>query len=132
MTEQPPYTTYPSVNVLGTPLHACSFDPKTGFYRDGCCNTGPDDLGVHTVCVQVTAQFLHFSRTMGNDLTTPAPQYGFRGLRPGDRWCLCAARWREALEAGVAPPVVLEATHRQTLEVVELDDLLRHAVSQAV
>ena len=122
----------PSVNVLGLPLHACSLNPRTGFYRDGCCNTGPDDHGSHTICVQMSAEFLMFSRAMGNDLSTPAPQYGFKGLRPGDRWCLCASRWKEALDADMAPPVVLQATHQRALEIVELDDLLRHAVATAV
>jgi uncharacterized protein (DUF2237 family) len=127
-----PYEVLPSVNVLGTPLQACSLNPRTGFFRDGCCNTGPDDRGSHTVCVQVTIHFLLFSRAVGNDLSTPAPQYGFQGLRPGDRWCLCASRWKEALEADVAPPVVLEATHERALEIIELEDLLRHAVVVAV
>jgi len=115
-------------NVLGSALVPCSLDPLTGFFRDGCCNTGADDLGVHTVCVQVTAEFLAFSKEMGNDLSTPQPMYGFVGLRPGDCWCLCAARWAEALEAGAAPSVVLEATHASTLEWVSLDDLRQHAV----
>ena len=119
----------PSVNVLGGPLHACSLNPKTGFYRDGCCNTGPDDRGRHTVCIQCTAEFLMFSRHVGNDLIQAAPQYGFPGLKPGDRWCLCADRWREALEAGVAPPVVLQATHASVLQTVTLDQLLEHAVA---
>jgi uncharacterized protein (DUF2237 family) len=115
-------------NVLGEPLQACSGSPMTGFYRDGCCNTGPDDLGVHTVCVQATQEFLEFSRARGNDLTTPAPEYGFPGLKPGDRWCLCAARWKEALDAGVAPPLVLTATHEATLEYVSLAELKKHAI----
>jgi uncharacterized protein (DUF2237 family) len=112
-------------NVLGGQLEPCSTDPMTGFYRDGCCNTGVDDLGVHTVCARVTAAFLEFSRSRGNDLSTPGP--GFPGLRPGDRWCLCAPRWQEALEEGMAPEVVLEATHAATLEWVSLEDLRRHA-----
>ena len=112
-------------NVLGGDLEPCSNDPVTGFYRDGCCNTGVDDLGVHTVCARVTAEFLEFSRSRGNDLSTPGP--GFPGLRPGDRWCLCASRWQEALEEGMAPEVVLEATHAATLEWVRLGDLRRHA-----
>jgi len=112
-------------NVLGGELVPCGTDPLTGFYRDGCCNTGPEDLGVHTVCAEVTAAFLEFSKSRGNDLSTPQP--GFPGLRPGDRWCLCATRWQEALEAGVAPGVVLEATHAATLEWVALEDLRRHA-----
>ncbi len=115
-------------NVLGTDLQPCSFDPLTGFYRDGCCNTGAGDVGVHTVCVQVTADFLEFSRQRGNDLSTPHPVHGFPGLQPGDRWCLCAPRWQEALEAGLAPPVVLEATHIGSLEWVTMDDLRAHAV----
>lgn len=115
-------------NVLGEPLQDCSVSPMTGFYRDGCCNTGPDDLGVHSVCVQMTQAFLEFSRASGNDLTTPLPEFGFPGLRPGDRWCLCAARWKEALEAGAAPRVVLTATHEATLEFVSLEDLKKHAI----
>lgn len=116
-------------NVLGGELQPCSTDPLTGFYRDGCCNTGADDAGVHTVCTRVTADFLAFSTERGNDLTTPQPAYGFPGLRPGDRWCLCASRWQEALEAGAAPVVVLEATHAATLEWVSLEDLRRHAAT---
>jgi uncharacterized protein (DUF2237 family) len=118
-------------NVLGGPLAVCSADPLTGFYRTGCCDTGPDDVGVHVVCAQVTAEFLAFSRSRGNDLITPRPEYGFPGLRPGDRWCLCATRWREALEAGVAPPVVLAATHEAALDIVRREDLLRHALDVA-
>lgn len=116
-------------NVLGGALQSCSTDPMTGFFRDGCCRTGPDDLGSHTVCTRVTDAFLEFSRERGNDLTTPLPEYGFPGLKPGDRWCLCAARWREALEAGCAPAVVLEATHERALEVCRLEDLRAHAVA---
>jgi len=115
-------------NVLGTELKMCSTDPMTGFYRDGCCNTGADDLGLHTVCVQVTADFLRFSQSVGNDLSTPMPQYRFPGLVPGDRWCLCAARWKEAHDAGCAPAVVLEATHMSTLEFASLDELKVHAI----
>ena len=115
-------------NVLGEPLQGCSESPVTGFYRDGCCNTGSDDLGVHTVCVQVTQEFLEFSRARGNDLTTTAPEYGFPGLKPGDRWCLCAARWKEALDAGSAPPLVLTATHEATLEYVSLAELKKYAI----
>ena len=115
-------------NVLGTELQTCSTDPLTGFYRDGCCRTGADDLGLHTVCVQATAEFLEFSREVGNDLSTPNPSYMFPGVQPGDRWCLCAARWKQALEAGLAPPVVLEATHISTLEFVDLEDLQAHAI----
>jgi uncharacterized protein len=115
-------------NVLGRELEPCGTDPLTGFYRDGCCNTGADDLGVHTVCARVTSEFLEFSRSRGNDLSTPRP--GFSGLQPGDRWCLCASRWQEALEEGMAPEVVLEATHSATLEWVSLDDLRRHAADR--
>jgi uncharacterized protein (DUF2237 family) len=114
-------------NVLGTELESCSYEPLTGFYRDGCCNTGAEDAGAHVVCARVTAEFLEFSRQAGNDLSTP--QFGFAGLQPGDRWCLCAARWQEALEAGMAPDVVLEATHMRALEWVNLEDLRRHAVA---
>lgn len=114
-------------NVLGTPLLACSFSPLTGFFRDGCCNTGADDVANHTVCARVTAEFLGFSRDAGNDLSTPRPEFRFPGLKPGDRWCVCAARWLEAYEAGCAPPVVLEATHERALEVVTLGALRRHA-----
>jgi len=117
----------PSVNVLGGVLEPCSTQPVTGFYRDGCCNTGAEDIGLHTVCVVLTAEFLVFSRSRGNDLSTPMPQYGFPGLKPGDRWCLCASRWKEAFDADVAPQVVLEATHAVTLHVVPLADLKRHA-----
>jgi len=116
------------LNVLGVPLTACSEEPLTGFYRDGCCNTGPEDLGSHTVCTRVTADFLEFSRARGNDLSTPRPEFGFPGLRPGDQWCLCAARWQEALDAGAAPLVVLQATHAASLRIVKLADLKRHAV----
>jgi uncharacterized protein (DUF2237 family) len=118
-------------NVFGEPLEDCSHDPLTGFFRDGCCNTGRDDHGVHTVCTRVTAEFLAFSRARGNDLSTPVPAFGFPGLEPGDQWCLCAARWREAHEAGVAPPVRLAATHERTLEVVALADLKRRALDVA-
>jgi len=112
-------------NVLGGELILCCRDPITGFYRDGTCRTGSDDLGVHTVCARVTAEFLAFSKARGNDLSTPRP--GFPGLKPGDRWCLCAARWQEAFEAGMAPKVVLEATHEATLDHVNLEDLEAHA-----
>jgi uncharacterized protein (DUF2237 family) len=115
-------------NVLNTPLQTCSVDPMTGFYRTGCCDTGAGDAGVHVVCAEMTAEFLAFSASRGNDLSTPFPQLGFPGLQPGDRWCLCAERWQEALEAGVAPPVFLEATHMSALEFVSLDDLKAHAV----
>ncbi len=115
-------------NVLGERLQSCGEAPVTGFYRDGCCNTGADDFGRHTVCALMTAEFLEFSRSRGNDLSTPMPELGFPGLKPGDRWCLCAARWKEALDAGMAPRVVLTATHEATLELVALDDLKRHAI----
>ncbi len=115
-------------NVLGGELEPCSRSPMTGFYRNGCCDTGAGDLGVHVVCAEMTDAFLVFSRSRGNDLTTPEPAMGFPGLAPGDRWCLCASRWREALDAGVAPPVILEATHMAALEHVDLDDLKRHAI----
>jgi uncharacterized protein (DUF2237 family) len=114
-------------NVLGGDLEPCGFDPVTGFYRDGCCNTGSEDVGLHVVCAQVTAEFLAFSKQQGNDLSTPQPEVGFPGLRPGDRWCLCAPRWAEAFTEGVAPPVVLEATHMATLEWIELDTLRQFA-----
>jgi uncharacterized protein (DUF2237 family) len=114
-------------NVLGGPLAECGSKPLTGFYRDGCCNTGRDDHGVHSVCALMTREFLEFSRGRGNDLSTPMPDFGFPGLKDGDRWCLCAARWREALQAGCAPRVVLAATHERTLDFVSLDDLKKHA-----
>ena len=119
-----------ATNVLGGPLASCCTSPRTGFYRTGRCDTGPGDLGVHVVCARVTAEFLAFSRAHGNDLTTPVPEFGFPGLKPGDRWCLCASRWKEALEAGVAPPVVLAATHISALEFIDRDDLLRHALDR--
>ncbi|PWG64961.1 DUF2237 family protein [Sediminicurvatus halobius] len=115
-------------NVLGTALEPCCHDPLTGFYRDGYCRVGPDDLGVHAICAEVTAEFLAFSAGRGNDLATPRPEFGFAGLAPGDRWCLCAARWQEALEGGCAPRVRLLATHEAALEVVALADLKRHAL----
>ena len=115
-------------NVLGGPLLLCSAAPVTGFFRDGCCNTGPNDVGSHTVCAVMTEAFLAFSAKSGNDLSTPMPEYGFPGLRPGDRWCLCAPRWQEALEAGHAPQVVLQATHEGALDYAKLSDLRRHAV----
>ena len=115
-------------NVLGTPLEICCTDPMTGFYRNGRCETGRDDHGLHTVCAEMTEPFLVFSASRGNDLSTPQPGLRFPGLRPGDRWCLCVTRWREALEEGVAPPVHLEATHISALEFVDLEDLRRHAV----
>ena len=118
----------PSRNVLGGELDACSISPMTGFFRNGCCDTGPGDVGSHTVCVVATAEFLEFSRAVGNDLSTPVPAFGFAGLKPGDRWCLCAPRWQEALDADRAPRVVLRATHEGALEYCTLEDLKRHAI----
>jgi len=115
-------------NVFGDTLATCCTSPMTGFYRDGCCNTGPGDMGLHVVCAQLTREFLEYSRDRGNDLMTPVPAFGFPGLKPGDRWCLCAARWKEALDAGVAPPVVLTATHEAALEVLSLAELKAHAL----
>lgn len=115
-------------NVLGGELQACCFAPRTGFYRDGFCHTGPQDYGSHTVCVEVTAEFLAFSKARGNDLSTPHPEYGFPGLQPGDRWCLCAARWQEAWEAGQAPRVLLGACHERALDAVSLAALKAHAL----
>ena len=115
-------------NVLGEDLAPCSHDPLTGFYRDGSCRTGPGDTGLHCVCAEVTAEFLEFSKARGNDLSTPRPEYQFPGLKPGDRWCLCILRWKEALEAGVAPKVHLAGTHISTLEFVDRADLEAHAI----
>ena len=115
------------MNIVGGELLPCSTEPLTGFFRDGCCSTGPEDLGSHTVCAVMTEEFLVFSRAAGNDLSTPRPEWGFAGLRPGDRWCVCAGRWQEAVDAGVAPPVVLEATHALALEFSSLDDLRANA-----
>ena len=115
-------------NVLGGELKPCSMAPLTGFYRDGCCNTGPGDDGLHVICAELTAEFLEFSASRGNDLMSPNPMFGFPGLSPGDRWCLCALRWKEALEAGVAPPVMLQSTHISSLEFVDLADLQAHAI----
>lgn len=115
-------------NVLGGPLAPCSTSPRTGFYRDGCCNTGAEDVGMHVVCARMTREFLDFERAQGNDLVSPMPEADFPGLKPGDRWCVCAARWRVAFEAGVAPPVVLQATHEEALAVVSLAHLRRHAL----
>ena len=121
----------PARNVLGGPLVACSVrPPTTGFYRDGCCNTGPEDGGSHTICAAMTAEFLAFSANAGNDLSTPRPEYGFPGLQPGDRWCLCAPRWQEALEANAAPKVVLAATHEGALRFCRLADLEAHALER--
>ena len=117
----------PSVNVFDEPLEPCSGKPLTGFYRDGCCNTGADDTGSHTVCIVATRQFLEFSRFRGNDLSTPVPEYNFPGVKPGDRWCLCAARWLEAYAAGMAPKVCLRCTHKRALEVVPIELLRQFA-----
>jgi len=115
-------------NVLGEELVPCSLDPVTGFFRNGCCETGPHDVGMHTVCAVMTADFLAYSRSVGNDLSTPRPDLGFPGLQPGDRWCLCAPRWKEALDAGAAPQLVLESTHEETLAIVPLGVLKDYAV----
>ena len=115
-------------NVLNGPLKTCGTDPMTGFYRTGCCDTGGGDAGIHVVCAEMTAEFLAFSAERGTYMSTPAPHFGFPGVRPGDRWCLCAERWKEAYEAGVAPPVVLDATHMSALEFVSLEELQEHAV----
>lgn len=117
-------------NVLGKPLKTCCTSPMTGFYRTGKCETGGSDEGIHVVCAQMTSEFLAFSRSRGNDLSTPVPEYGFPGLKPGNRWCLCAARWKEAMRAGIAPPVLLEATHISALEFVSLEELEAHAVDR--
>ena len=114
-------------NVLGAELVPCSLDPVTGFFRNGCCETGPHDVGMHTVCAVMTAEFLAFSKAAGNDLSTPRPDLGFPGLQPGDRWCLCAPRWKEALDANAAPQVVLESTHEETLAIVPLGVLKDYA-----
>lgn len=116
-----------ALNVLGEPLQSCSFDPLTGYFRDGCCNTDDQDHGTHVVCARMTAEFLTFSAERGNDLITARPEWRFPGLKPGDRWCLCATRWKEALQVGVAPPVVLAATHSKVLEFVTLEDLKANA-----
>lgn len=121
-----------ALNVFGLPLEPCSFSPMTGYFRDGCCRSDPTDRGLHLVCVVLTADFLAFSRDRGNDLSTPMPEYDFPGLKPGDRWCLCATRWLEALQAGMAPDVVLESTHLNTLGVVTLDQLRLYAVESRV
>ena len=116
-------------NVLGGELEPCSTDPITGFFRNGCCETGPHDVCMHTVCAVITAEFLAYSRSVGNDLSTPRPDLAFPGLRPGDRWCLCAPRWKEALDAGAAPRVILESTHEETLAIVPLGVLKDHAAA---
>ena len=118
----------PPKNVLGEDLQHCCQDPMTGFYRDGFCKTGLEDTGRHVICAEMTDDFLRYTFTRGNDLMTPRPEYHFPGLRAGDRWCLCALRWREALEAGKAPPVILEATHQRALEYVSMEDLKAHAI----
>lgn len=115
-------------NVLGRPLQDCSHDPLTGYFRDGSCSCGPADQGVHAVCVRMSAEFLQFSTSVGNDLATPHPEWGFPGLKPGDKWCLCAGRWQQALEANAAPQVFLASTSEEALTVVRLEDLKRHAV----
>lgn len=117
-------------NVIGTDLETCNTDPMTGFFRDGCCNTGAADTGLHVICAVMTAEFLDFSKSRGNDLSTPNPLFRFAGLQPGDRWCLCAARWKEAYDAGQAPPVVLGATHVSALEFASLEELQEHAAGQ--
>ena len=117
----------PKKNVLGGPLAICSTEPLTGYFRDGCCNTDVTDGGTHTVCAIMTTDFLSFSKAQGNDLSTPRPEFRFPGLKPGDRWCLCAERWKEAYDAGVAPPVVLSATNAATLRVIELDTLVKRS-----
>jgi uncharacterized protein (DUF2237 family) len=119
----------PDVNVVDGELLPCSSEPMTGFYRNGCCSTGPEDVGSHTVCVVLTEDFLTFSRLAGNDLSTPRPEWGFAGLHPGDRWCLCASRWLEAYDAGHAPEVVLGATHVRALEIVPIEALTSHAAA---
>ena len=116
------------LNVLGETLQPCSMSPLTGFYRDGCCKTGEDDQGKHIVCAEMTEDFLNYTKSRGNDLSTAIPQFGFLGLNPGDQWCLCASRWKEALDAGMAPPVRLRATHAAALEIVSLDELQHHAL----
>jgi hypothetical protein len=118
-------------NVIGGNLEACCTSPITGFYRDGFCRTGGQDFGSHVVCAEVTLEFLEFTKLRGNDLSTPVPDFNFPGLKPGDRWCLCASRWQEALEAGVAPPVILSATHSRALEMVSLDDLKKHGLTSS-
>lgn len=118
-------------NVFGEELEVCSISPMTGFYRDGCCRTGPQDLGMHIVCTEVTEEFLEFSKLKGNDLSTPNPEFDFPGLRPGDRWCVCALRWKEAMDSGYAPPVILASTHESVLEVLSFEDLKKYAIDLA-
>jgi uncharacterized protein (DUF2237 family) len=115
-------------NVFGEELETCSTNPMTGFFRDGCCSTDAQDLGMHVVCAEVTEEFLEFSKATGNDLSTPNPDFDFPGLKPGDRWCVCALRWKEAMDKGVAPPVALTSTHESVLEVISLEDLKRHSL----
>lgn len=122
----------PARNVLGESLASCSHDPLTGFFRDGCCNTGQMDQGMHTVCVTVTAEFLQYSFNRGNDLITPRPEFRFPGLKPGDKWCLCASRWEEARQMGVAPPVDLSATHHKTLSIIDIAHLKAHAAQDSL
>jgi uncharacterized protein len=122
------FSTTPALNVLGQELQTCSLQPLTGYFRDGCCHTRSDDTGRHVVCVQVTAAFLEFSIMVGNDLSTPHPEYEFPGLKPGDRWCLCLSRWKQAHEAGCAPQVILEATHQSALKLVPLSVFQEHAL----
>ena len=121
----------PTLNVLGTPLMPCSYDPLTGYFRDGCCETDESDSGSHLICARMTPEFLAFSVAQGNDLVTPRPEWRFAGLKAGDRWCLCAIRWRQALLAGLAPPVILECTHQRATEFVSLEELQRHAFGSA-
>ena len=121
-----------ALNVLGSALVPCSYDPLTGFYRDGCCKTDEHDAGSHVICAKVTQEFLDFSVSAGNDLSTPRPEYRFAGLKAGDRWCLCARRWQEAFQAGVAPPVVLESTHERALDFVTLAQLQTCALTKSV
>ncbi|MDZ8080692.1 MAG: DUF2237 family protein [Nostoc sp. DedQUE01] len=118
-------------NVIGGELEVCCTSPITGFYRDGLCRTGGQDFGSHVICAQLTQEFLEFTKSRGNDLSTPVPEFNFPGLKPGDRWCLCASRWKEALDAGVAPPVILSGTHPRALEVVSLDDLKKNALTSS-
>ncbi len=115
-------------NIFGEDLKECGTDPMTGFFRDGCCRAAVEDVGLHLVCAEMTEEFLVFSKSRGNDLTTPRPEFGFSGLNPGDRWCLCALRWKEALDSGVAPPVFLQSTHESVLSIIDLSDLKKHAV----
>jgi len=121
-----------TLNVLGSALVPCSYDPLTGFFRDGCCKTDSQDAGSHVICAKVTQEFLDYSGSVGNDLSTPRPEYHFAGLKPGDRWCLCALRWKQAHQAGLAPPVILESTHARALEFVEMEALLACALSKPV